>query len=302
MEIQSKKDQVYRMRPRLNADVNGYWACDEGRVNYEFVNHDRIVTPFIRRGADTIECSLVEAVTEMRGLCGFKPAGQIDRPASKKVLVLASATCTLEEMFLLDRVARECLNTRAVVARHVPDGKDDHLLRRADKHPNARGAEMLGLRLLDLQRGGANEVQDMLGSDGVLLTVGFNTHVDAIAPLWNSAAKVIALSGCASALTEAADLVIPGRTFAEKDGIVVNFQGQAQLLRPAFETKAETEWRIIDALISSLMGGAPRASIAHLRQAIREGTPAFADVDLLKLGLTGVRIPGARVAGQTVSS
>jgi uncharacterized protein (DUF2236 family) len=78
---------------------------------------------------------------------------------------------------------------------------------------------------------------------------------------------------------------------------VVNFQGQAQLLRPAFETKAETEWRIIDALISSLMGGAPRASIAHLRQAIREGTPAFADVDLLKLGLTG-----ARVAGQTVSS
>jgi NADH dehydrogenase/NADH:ubiquinone oxidoreductase subunit G len=174
-----------------------------------------------------------------------------------------------------------------LVARHVPDGADDHLLRRADKHPNARGAEMLGLRVLDLQRGGgAGELQSQLGSDSVLLTVGFNTHVESIAPLWSSPARVIALSGCQSALTEAADLVIPGRTFAEKEGIVVNFEGHAQLLRPAIETGAETEWKIIDATVSSLIGGASHASIAHVRQAIREAAPAFADVDLLKLGLT----------------
>jgi len=296
MEIQSKKDQVYRMRPRLNADVNGYWACDEGRVNYQFVNHDRIITPFIRRGVDTIECSVPEAIAEMRTLMGFKPAGQIDKPSTRRVVVLASATCTLEEMFLLKRLARESLNAQILVARHVPDGADDHLLRRADKHPNARGAEMLGLRVVDLQRGGVNEIQDMLGGDGVLLTVGFNTHVEAIAPLWSSAGKVIALSGCRSALTEAADLVFPGRTFAEKDGIVVNFEGHAQQLRPAIETRAESEWQIIDALIASLTGALPHPTIAHVRKAIMDGVMSLGGVDLLKLGLTGAR------TGQTVAS
>ncbi|HKW14500.1 MAG TPA: 2Fe-2S iron-sulfur cluster-binding protein [Candidatus Krumholzibacteria bacterium] len=296
MEIQTKKDQVYRMRPRENMQVNTYWACDEGRINYQFVNQDRIATPFIRRGVDTIECSLTEAIAEMRALLGYKPAGRVEQPSSRRVLVLASATCTLEELFLLKRLAQECLNAPVLVARHVPDGVDDHLLRRADKHPNARGAEMLGLRVVDLQRGGVSDVQNELGRDGVLLTVGFNTHVEAIAPLWSSAARVIALSGCKSALTEAADLVVPGRTFAEKDGIVVNFEGHAQQLRPAIDTKAETEWRVIDGLIASLTGAAPHASIAHVRKAVMDGTPAFAGVDLLKLGLTGARTTGQTVA------
>jgi hypothetical protein len=212
------------------------------------------------------------------------------------VLVLASATCTLEEMFLLDRLARECLGAPVYVARHVPDGVDDHLLRRADKHPNARGAEMLGLRVLDLQRGGIGEVTGQLGGDGVLLAVGFNTDVDAIAPLWSGATKVIALSGCQSALTAAADIVVPGRTFAEKDGVMVNFEGHAQQLRPALETKAETEWRILDAMIASLLGTPVHASIAHVRKAIQDGVPAFGGVDLLKLGLAGKRTTGQTVA------
>jgi NADH dehydrogenase/NADH:ubiquinone oxidoreductase subunit G len=173
---------------------------------------------------------------------------------------------------------------------------DDHLLRRADKHPNARGAEMLGLRVLDLQRGVGDEVRNALGHDGVLLTVGFNTHVDAMAPLWRGAARVIALSGCKSALTDASALVVPGRTFAEKEGIIVNFEGQAQQLRPAIDTKAETEWRIIDGLISSLMGIPAHDSIARVRKAIQDTVPAFAGVDLLKLGATGVRTNGQAVA------
>jgi len=295
MQIQTRKDQVYRMRPRLNAGVNGYWACDEGRTNYQFVNHERIVTAFIRREARTIECSRVEAIAEMRSLLGFKPAGRVDGPSSRKIVVLASATCTVEEMYLLKRLAQECLKAPVFVARHVPDGVDDHLLRRADKHPNARGAELLGLRVLDLQRGAAPELNSHLGGDSVLVAVGFNTHVEAIAPLVRAAAKVVALSGCRSALTEAAHLVVPGRTFAEKDGIVVNFEGHAQLLRPALDTKADHEWLIIDALIASLTGGAPSASIAHVRKAIQDSVPAFAGVDLLKLGLAG-----ARTGGQTV--
>jgi hypothetical protein len=47
------------------------------------------------------------------------------------------------------------LNAPVFVARHVPDGADDRLLQRADKHPNAKGAEMR-IRVVDLQRPGAD--------------------------------------------------------------------------------------------------------------------------------------------------
>ena len=294
MQMQTKKDQVYRMRPRFNPGVNGYWACDEGRVNYQFVNHDRLKTPFIRRGGDVFECSLEEAVAEMRTLFGFKPAGPVDRPSAKKAVVVASATATLEEMFLAQRLAKECLNATVFVARHIPDGADDHLLRRADKHPNARGAHMLGLRVVDLQRGANTEIP--VDKDTVLMTVGFNTDVDALRPLWEAAGKVIALSGCKSALTERADVVVPGLTFAEKDGLIVNFEGQVQQLRPALDPGAATEWQILDAMIASLLGTATHEFVAQIRKAIQDTVPAFLGLDLVKIPLTGVRADGQAVA------
>jgi len=66
------------------------------------------------------------------------------------------------------------------IARHVPDGVTDKLLRRADKHANAKGAELLGLTILDLQNddiGAGAPVEDALGDDGLLVCVGFNTNV-----------------------------------------------------------------------------------------------------------------------------
>lgn len=297
MQIQSKKDQIYRMRPRHNPDVNGYWACDEGRLNYKFVNSDRLHTPFIRREGEVIECSVQEAVSDLRTLLGFKPAGPIDGSEPKKAVVLLSATATLEEMFLFQRLAKECLKAPVFVARHIPDGEDDRLLRRADKHPNAKGAELLGLRVVDLQSGAdASAITNALGPGSILLTVGFNTHVEALARVVGQAGKVIALSGCRSSLTEKADLVIPGLTFAEKDGLIANFEAHVQQLRPAIDAKGEPEWRVADAMIASLRGAKRHESIAHVRKAIMDGVPAFAGIDLVKLGPTGVRVGAQTVA------
>jgi NADH dehydrogenase/NADH:ubiquinone oxidoreductase subunit G len=177
------------------------------------------------------------------------------------------------------------------VARHVPDGVDDRLLRRADKHPNARGAEMLGIRVVDLQRPGADAsaLANALGNDGVLVAVGFNTDTAALDPVVAHAQKVIALSGCKSPLTDRADLVVPGLTFAEKDGLVVNFEGHVQQLKPALDVQGETEWRVVDLLISSLHGTKPHEFVTQIRKAIQDTVPAFAGVNLTKLGPTGAR-------------
>jgi NADH-quinone oxidoreductase subunit G len=300
MQIQSKKDQIYRMRPRENLDVNGYWACDEGRLNYKFVNQNRLARPFLRRGAEAIECSLPEAVAEMRMVLGFKPAGPVDAPSGKKGVVLVSATATLEEMFLFQRLAQEILNAPIFVARHVPDGADDRLLRRADKHPNAKGAEMLGIRVLNLQPPASGDdasvVTNSLGTEGVLVAVGFNSNIAPLDSIVARAKKVVALSGCKSTLTDRADLVIPGLTFAEKDGLVVNFEGHVQQLKPALESKGETEWRVVDLLIASLLGTKPHEFVTQIRKAIQDGVPAFAGVNLTKLGPTGARADAHAVA------
>ena len=291
MQIQTKKDKIYRMRPRHNPDVNGYWACDEGRLNYQFVNGERIHAPFVRKGGETFTCSQQEAIAAVRALLGFSPAGIVDAPGAPKGVILLSATCTLEEMFLFQRLARECCDAPVFVARHIPDGVTDTLLRRADKHPNVRGAEMLGLRVVDLATGAdVSALAGALGGGGVLLAVGFNTHVSpALDAIMADAKKIVAVSGRASALTARADVVVPGLTFAEKDGLVVNFEGHVQRLRPAIDAKGETEWRIADTLSSSLLGTKPHESVAQVRKAIMEEVPALAGLDLNKLGPTGAR-------------
>ncbi len=273
MQVQARKDQIYRIRPRHNADVNGYWACDEGRVNYKFVNADRIRTSFFRHRGETFDCSREEAITQIRTALGYAPSGAVEAPARVKSVVLLSATCTLEEMFLFGRLAQDRLGAPVFVARHVPDGVDDALLRRADKHPNAKGAELLGLRVLDLQRNGGDSdaVINALGPDGVLIAVGFNTDVSpALDSIVSRARTIIALSACRTSLTERADIVIAGLTFAEKDGLVVNFEGHVQQLRPAIDPMNDTEWRIADALAASLTG-APTHELAGTRAQSHHG-------------------------------
>jgi NADH dehydrogenase/NADH:ubiquinone oxidoreductase subunit G len=119
--------------------------------------------------------------------------------------------------------------------------------------------------------------------------VGFNTDVAALDPIVARAQKVVALSGCKTTLTERADLVIPGLTFAEKDGLVVNFEGHVQQLKPALEPKGATEWRVADLLIASLHGTKPHEFVTQIRKAMQDHVPAFAGVNLTKLGPTGVR-------------
>ena len=52
--VETRDGQVVRVRPRHNADVNGYWMCDEGRLEFdEFnksVDSERIGEP-MRLGA-----------------------------------------------------------------------------------------------------------------------------------------------------------------------------------------------------------------------------------------------------------
>ena len=50
--VETRDNMVVRLRPRPNDDVNKYFMCDHGRLNYRWMNRqDRVDVPMVRHGA-----------------------------------------------------------------------------------------------------------------------------------------------------------------------------------------------------------------------------------------------------------
>ena len=59
-----KNNQLRRITPRENPDVNDAWICDKGRFAHGFVGHpDRLQTPMIRRDGELCPATWEEALT-----------------------------------------------------------------------------------------------------------------------------------------------------------------------------------------------------------------------------------------------
>src|SRR5882762_1877393 len=51
--LDTRENVVVRVRPRSNLEVNRYFICDHGRMNYRWMNRgDRIEAPLVRRGSE----------------------------------------------------------------------------------------------------------------------------------------------------------------------------------------------------------------------------------------------------------
>src|SRR6478609_10720358 len=72
MIVETRDNMVVRLRPRPNDDVNKYFMCDHGRLNYRWINRqDRVDVPLVRReeGLGTIDWQIAvgEAADLIRG-------------------------------------------------------------------------------------------------------------------------------------------------------------------------------------------------------------------------------------------
>jgi NADH-quinone oxidoreductase subunit G len=287
IEVDAKDQTVHRLRPRHNPHVNGYWMCDEGRLNYKFVNTNRIKQASVARDGNRFQTSLENGMIEVRALL----SAAAER--GQTFVALASATCTLEEMYLMKRLSAAYPAGRCYVARHVPDGEEDDLLRRADRHPNVAGAEILGIDVVDFRDGAAERP---IEPGELLLAVGFDYGTGSkLQEYCKSFARVAAMVSRESPIASLAHVVLPGLTFAEKDGLIVNFEGHVQRITPALDNLWDRTppWELIADLVSAL-GGEPRAAhIKELRERLGNEVPALSGVDLNAVGLMGVRLPAA---------
>src|SRR5690242_9799173 len=95
--IETRDNMVVRQRPRPNEDVNKYFMCDHGRLNYRWMNRqDRVDVPLVRNSSALAstdwQLAIAEAARVMSG---------------KKVTVLASPKLSNEALFLLSQLIKK---------------------------------------------------------------------------------------------------------------------------------------------------------------------------------------------------
>ena len=106
IEVHVKDNVVKRVIPKENESINECWISDRDRFSYEGLNHkDRINLPLKREKNQWKEIDWEEAYELIE-----KNITDIDIKKSNKIGIICSPQSTLEEGFLLKKIAKE-LNT-----------------------------------------------------------------------------------------------------------------------------------------------------------------------------------------------
>ncbi len=240
INIWTREQQVYRITPRQNDEVNSCWMPDDARLNYKFINApERILTPLVKTDAGAGQRpSTWDAALNL-------VVEQLHKCAPAETAIIASARMTNEELFMARALARQLGVTKCDI---VPrKGEDDGMLVSADRNPNSAGAELIlgkkGAGLANIRRGVKN------GTIRFLIALGEDVTAEAgiTAEDLGELEYLLVMHHSETPTTLAADVVLPSVTFAEKYGTMINVTGRIQRLNKAIEPLGESrdDWSVL---------------------------------------------------------
>ncbi|HYL56893.1 MAG TPA: molybdopterin-dependent oxidoreductase, partial [Gemmatimonadales bacterium] len=209
--LDTRDNIVVRVRPRPNLEVNRYFICDHGRMNYRWMNRgDRIEAPLVHRDGELHAADWDEACERVATLL---------RGAGGRVVALVSPKASTEALFLARELFTGLAWTGAfqvVMGEEAPLAGVPNLALRAERAPNAKGAELLGYtRDYAAALAAAESAAIVLVLDEpdlVVRTAGTLIYAGTVLPDGARAATV----------------VLPIANVAEEDGTFVNRDGRAQ--------------------------------------------------------------------------
>ncbi|MDA0378321.1 MAG: 2Fe-2S iron-sulfur cluster-binding protein [Bacteroidetes bacterium] len=213
-----KDNQIMKVTPRTNMEVNEYWLADEERLDYRKFNEDRPEGPTVEGAPVSWDMGWKAAADCLQGVDG------------SRIVFLGSAWATVEDNYLLGRLAAAVGASAPVYLPHVESGHGDNWLRTDDRTPNAQGCERLGIRAIS-----PAGLKARLESADVLYVMEDD-------PVASGACSVEDLAGIKVILHHynttnqtlaAADVALPAAMAVETVGTYVNMDGHAQRLRPA---------------------------------------------------------------------
>lgn len=234
IEVGVRNNEILRLHPRHNEDVNSYWMCDSGRLDtWKHVNAtNRIDGPQIRKDGTLQKVGWDEAYSDA--------VSKLKSINKNEIAFIGSAFATNEDNYLLNKFAHSVFGSNNIdFFKHVVPGSGDDILIREDKTPNSNGAELVGVI----------PVKNGINSEKVLSAIkegkikALYVIEEDIASISEEAEVILAKldllivhSYNENKTTAIADIVFPASTYAEKNGTFVNFQGRVQRIRPAVST------------------------------------------------------------------
>ncbi len=269
---------VHRFIPRENAEINGWWMCDYGRLLAEGLNGRDVERPTSGDGAATVGWR--DAVARLSELAA---------PGSD-TRVVASANLSNEALFLVKRVLVDGAGLAIVVPVHdgephkVKNGRGEWVHSR-DAHPNSTGARLMGLPTVD-EQGLADFVTK---GSGPLLVLDAHAH-----PWLASDAAADAVTGqrltvmarTHTPLSRTAELVLPVASWLESEGTYTSSTGRVQLagrgLYPRGQAKATWEILWLVAVARDLEEQ-PSVRPRHVFETLAAEVPAFAGMTYRRL-------------------
>jgi NADH-quinone oxidoreductase subunit G len=293
----ARASQLIRMTPRFNPEVNSYWMCDIGRFNYHWIEGEtRLRRPMIRTGAGLEKVSWHDVDPRLRD--GIQEAGSAD-PSSVRFLV--SAHAATEELFVLKQMLEGLLGgegLRSVTVTWTRNEKPQpagvKFTVPATNAPNVNGARDLGYAV-----GAGNDGLPNLTELRTAVEAGRVKAVYVLDPgpegslgdvSWLIEARrsgtlplLIVQAVVMSPLAQAADIVLPGAAFVEKDAIYTNEQGRVQAASLVITAPGEAreDCLILAGVATSLGLPMPYRTSNDVRRALAAAMPgtAYAEAD-----------------------
>ena len=281
MIVETRDNQVMRLRPRPNEAVNKYFMCDHGRLNYRWMNRqDRVDVPLVRQAGVLASADWEIALRAAASLL-----------TGKRAFVLASPNLSNEALFLLGRLAKKTGGTGAY---RVPQGAEaplpgvEDLALRADRAANGRGAELLGFTRSETPLSG-------LGAGDVLIVADEElAQLDASGTAKAGAVIVIGTTLPAWA-RHAANVVLPIANCTEEEGTFTNLRGRVQrfLQAKAAPGVARPSYFVLGDLLAAAGEGSGFWTAGQTFDALAASVSAYAGLSYDALGLRGAMTQGA---------
>lgn len=230
-----RQNEILRIEPRENLDVNNWWLCDWGRLNTiknlsdekTRMNLPKIKPEEISPGEDKlIEVGWEEAVSKSVSLLTGK---------KNHILFIASPFSTLEDNYVFKKFAKDVFECNELF--YIPEIDEsfgDDILRKSDKTPNSTGLKVLGIQPVNdtvikkIHEGKYKAIyvlNDVLERD---------TKIASMISKFET--KVFHLNKKNSFAGMNADVIFSESSYAEINGTYMNFQGRIQRLKPALAT------------------------------------------------------------------
>jgi NADH-quinone oxidoreductase subunit G len=287
ISVDHRDDEVHRLRPRRNVEVNKSWMCDIGRVEYKEIALDtRVVAARVRGASGWTETTVATALDAV--------ADKI-REAGKSVAFLATPQATNEDVYLLRRLADKTggmLDFRVGNPQDKVQVREDNVLLRADRNPNTTGCLDQGIG-----RSGVDAILKACASGSVKALVLQGGDLLKNPAVAEAAAKVPFVAVMASherPELEKVHAVLPAAVWAEVDGTFTNYQRRVQRIKRAVGAPgaAVPRWELAAGLLLRLGDAVKAASAREVFAMIAREVAVYSGLDHKLVGATGRNLDG----------